>query len=386
MALEDWLRRKAQRSPRLYRVLRALKRRLRESSRPREGPFLPGDGFRARIAVEGPLPAFNVGGGVRRVPVTVTNLSSRPWPGGNVVSLSGHWHGSDGKEWFHDAGRAELPQAVAPGAAALLECAIQPPKTPGGYVLELELVRAGGTSVGGRGSQAARLDVLVGGAQPDSFDDVDFERVYAAADLTKDFWTAVGLSSVEEFRNLGRYKLGMLQQLGLRPESKILDVGCGTGSLAEPLADFLSAEGLYYGTDLSEVAVRFCREKYARPNFLFAKNGMTTLPIDDLRFDFVVFLSVFTHTYPAETRDLLAEAVRVLGEGGTIVADVFESDIDTDSLGRRAMIVLDRRRMVGIADALGLESKTLFARAWDTAGPRRIDRMMRGFSKRAGAP
>ena len=163
---------------------------------------------------------------------------------------------------------------------------------------------------------------------------------------------------------------------------KILDVGCGTGSLAEPLVDYLGPDGLYFGTDLSEVAVQFCREKFPQANFRFAKNGMTTLPIEDERFDFIVFFSVFTHTYPAETRDLLAEAVRVLSDTGMIVADVFESDIDGDSLGTRAMIVLDRRRMLDLAAAQGLEARTLSEFAWDPTGPRRIDRVMRCFSKR----
>jgi len=174
----------------------------------------------------------------------------------------------------------------------------------------------------------------------------------------------------------------MLKAFGLTPESRILDVGCGTGCLAEPLAHFLASEGLYYGTDLSEVAVRFCRERYIRPNFVFAKNEMTTLPIDGLRFDFIVFFSVFTHTYPAETRELLAEAARLLNGGGTIIADVFESDIDKDFLGTRAMVVLDLQRMLGLAEAVGFESRTIGELAWDHTGPRGIDRVLRRFTKR----
>ncbi len=65
-----------------------------------------------------------------------------------------------------------------------------------------------------------------------------------------------------------------------------------------------------------------------------------------------------------------------------IIADVFESDIDGDSLGTRAMIVLDRRRMLDLAEAQGLEARTMSEFPWDPAGPRRIDRVMRRFSKR----
>lgn len=251
-------------------------------------------------------------------------------------------------------------------------------------MLELDLVDGQDGWFSQRGSETTRREIVVGGMQPDAFDEIDYERIYAAADLTKDYWGVAGPASADEFRQLGRGKADMLKTLGLRPDSKILDVGCGTGSLAEPLVDFIGSGGLYVGTDLSEVAVQFCREKYARPNFRFAKNGMTTLPIEDQRFDFIVFFSVFTHTYPAETRDLLAEAARLLNDGGMIIADVFESDIDGDSLGTRAMIVLDRRRMLDLAEAQGLEARTLSEFTWDPTGPRRIDRVMRRFSKRNG--
>ena len=75
----------------------------------------------------------------------------------------------------------------------------------------------------------------------------------------------------------------------------------------------------------------------------------------------------------------------MLNDGGKIIADVFESDIDGDSLGTRAMIVLDRRRMLDLAEAQGLEARTLSEFTWDPTGPRRIDRVMRRFSKRGGA-
>lgn len=382
--LQDWLRRKAQRSPRLYALLRSVKRRIRAVRAPAEGPPLPPDAFRARIEIKGSPPPFQVGAAARMA-VEVTNLSPRTWPGGRRVALSYHWHRAEGAVWAFDGGRTWLSSRLEPGTAVPLECTVRPPNTPGTYVLELDLVYGRDAWFGPRGSETMRREIVVGGMQPDAFCEIDYEQIYAAADLTKDYWGVVGPASAEEFRQLGQGKLDMLKALGLKPESKILDVGCGTGSLAEPLVDFLGSEGLYYGTDLSEVAVQFCREKYARPNFSFAKNGMTTLPIEGLRFDFIVFFSVFTHTYPAETRELLAEAARLLNDRGTIVADVFESDIDGDSLGTRAMIVLDRQRMLGLSETLALEARTISEFTWDPTGPRRIDRVLRRFAKRSAA-
>lgn len=383
-SLEDWIRKKAQRSPRLYAFLRFVKRRVasvRDVRGALDGPPLPRDALHARIEIKGSPPSFNVGA-PSRLAVEVTNLSPYAWPGGGRIALSYHWRRADGSVWTRDGGRTGLSGALSPGGTVTLDCTVTPPNTPAPYVLELELVSGGDAWFGPEGS--TRREIVVGGMQPDAFAEIDYEKIYDAADLKKDFWGVVGPASAEEFRQLGKGKLEMLKALGLNPRSKILDVGCGTGSLAEPMVDFLGSEGLYYGTDLSEVAVQFCREKYVRPNFLFAKNGMTTLPIADERFDFIVFFSVFTHTYPAETGELLGEAARVLRDTGMIIADVFEAEIDGDSLGTRAMIVLDRRRTLDLAEARGLEARTISEFIWDPTGPRRIIRVMRRFSKRSG--
>jgi SAM-dependent methyltransferase len=373
--LRETLRKQLQRTPRLLALLRSVKRGI-ESAR-----TVSTDARRGRIEVMDPLPTFSVGGS-GRVSVQVTNASPRAWPA-RAVALSYHWRRADGSVWGRDGGRTRIMGPLAPGGAVTLECVVISPNTPGAYSLELELVTGLDGWFAAAGS--TRREIAVGGMQPDAFAEIDYEKIYAAADLKKDYWGVAGPASAEEFRQLGRGKAEMLKALGLRPDSKILDVGCGTGSLAEPLAEYLAADGLYFGTDLSEVAVQFCRAKFPQANFRFEKNGMTTLPIEGERFDFIVFFSVFTHTYPAETGALLAEAARVLRDTGIIVADVFESDIEGESLGTRAMIVLPRGRMLDLARAQGLEARTISEFAWDPTGPRRIDRVMRRFARRGSA-
>jgi SAM-dependent methyltransferase len=368
--VQDWFRRQALRWPPLYRLLRSVKHRML--------PRLAGDAFSARIEVDPPLPEFRVAE-VRQVGARVTNTSRCAWPGGQIA-LSYHWRRPDGSVWGYDGGRTPFA-ALDPGAATTVSATVTPPNTPGTYVLEMDLVQGPDTWFSRQGSPPWSRDVVVAGMRPENCAEIDYEKIYGEADLKKDFWSVVGPASAEEFRQLGRGKLEMLKSLGLTPRSKILDVGCGTGSLAEAAAGFLDDTGLYYGTDLSDKAVAYSREAYPRPNFHFARNEMTTLPIDGLRFDFIVFFSVFTHTYPPETRALLAEAVRLLAEGGSIIADVFEADIEGDSLGTRAMLVLDRGRMPALARELGLQARTLSEFVWDAGGERRIDRVMRLFSK-----
>jgi SAM-dependent methyltransferase len=377
MQLQDWLRRKVQHRPRLYAALRSVKRAARSLV---AGPPPPAEAWRARIEAQEPLPAFSVGTPAA-ITVRVTNTSSLPWPGGGHVALSYHWHRGEGGVWAFDGGRTPLPDGLAPGESATVQCVVKPPNTPSAYDLELDLVWGDEAWFGQRGSAAPRHRVTVAAVQPESLPEIDYEQAYAAADLTRDYWAVVGPASAEEFRLLGRSKVEMLKNLGLDARSRVLDVGCGTGSLAEALLDVLGDEGVYHGTDLSEKAVEFCRQRYPRPNFHFTRNEMTAVPVQG-QFDFVVFFSVFTHTYLPETRLLLAEAARLAGEGGQILADVFESDLPGESIGTRAMMVLARGRLLGLADEMGLEAHTVSAFDWDPTGPRRIQRVLRRFARR----
>jgi SAM-dependent methyltransferase len=168
----------------------------------------------------------------------------------------------------------------------------------------------------------------------------DYVRLYAAADLERDHWTVVGPSSREEFTQLGRGKLNALIEHGLTPSSRVLDVGCGTGQLTEPLAEYLGPEGAYCGTDVAAEAVAFCKERFRRANFRFLVNEMTRLPIDGETFDAVFLGSVFTHLYPAEVAALLKEVSRLLAADGFVLADAFVTRARSGHTGHRGMVRL----------------------------------------------
>jgi SAM-dependent methyltransferase len=276
-----------------------------------------------------------------------------------------------------DGRRSPLVRAIGPGGHAQRECVVVAPNTPGGYLLEMDLVHGDGSWFSAAGSPTLRSEAVVAGIQPDDLDELDYEQSFAEADLARNHWGVVGPASLEQFQELGRSRLEMLEAFGLVPGSRVLDVGCGTGSLTEPLSRFLNDDGCYFGTDLSDIAVRFCQEKYVRPNFTFRRNEMTRLPVEARLFDFIVFFSVFTHTYPHETRALLAEAARALAPGGAIVADVFEADLPGPSVGTRAMVVLDRAGFSAMVDETGLVPEVVGEMEWRGSGSPRISRVLR---------
>jgi SAM-dependent methyltransferase len=189
--------------------------------------------------------------------------------------------------------------------------------------------------------------------------DIDYRRWYSIWDLQRDYWTIVGPAAKEEYERLSLVKLQLLIDLGLSPNAKVLDVGCGTGLLAAALHDFLSEHGLYIGADISPEAVAFCRTRFPRPNFAFHLSEMTKLPSLMERFDFIVFYSVFTHTYPRETALLLREASRLLADGGIIFADIFTAPLIDEHSGDRGAVEINPDYLFRLLDGSGLYAELI---------------------------
>jgi SAM-dependent methyltransferase len=189
--------------------------------------------------------------------------------------------------------------------------------------------------------------------------DVDYRRWYSTWDLQRDYWTIVGPATKEEYERLSLVKLQLLIELGLTPDAKVFDVGCGTGLLAASLHDFLSERGRYVGADISPEAIAFCRSRVSRANFAFHLSEMTKLPALRERFDFIVFYSVFTHTYPRETALLLREASQLLAEGGVIFADVFTAPLVDEHTGDRGAVEINPDYLMRLLEGSGLHAELI---------------------------
>ncbi|QEL15849.1 class I SAM-dependent methyltransferase [Limnoglobus roseus] len=190
-------------------------------------------------------------------------------------------------------------------------------------------------------------------AKTDNVTDIDYHREYARTDLTQNYWLIVGPSTKAEYDRLAKLKLQHLIDLGLRPDSRLLDVGCGTGQVAQTCAEYLSDKGFYFGTDVGAEGIEFCKQRFPRPNFRFAVNEATTLPIHGETFDAACYFSVFTHTYLDETALLLAETERLLAPWGWVFADLFTSPTVEGSEGNRGAMVVNRDRFLRLAKLVG---------------------------------
>jgi ubiquinone/menaquinone biosynthesis C-methylase UbiE len=120
----------------------------------------------------------------------------------------------------------------------------------------------------------------------------------------------------------GALREGMLHLAHLRPGESVLDVGCGTGTLAIAAKRQVGTTGTVYGVDASpEMTAR--AEKKARKagvEVIFKKAFVQKLPFPDAQFD-VVLTTVMLHHLPRPARQELAiEMRRVLKPGGRVLA------------------------------------------------------------------
>lgn len=77
----------------------------------------------------------------------------------------------------------------------------------------------------------------------------------------------------------------------IKPESMVLDIGCGNGALSYDLSKKAKK---VVGIDLNEESIKVAREKFSRPNIEYlAGDGTKNLP--DREFDTVVLSNVLEH-------------------------------------------------------------------------------------------
>ena len=142
---------------------------------------------------------------------------------------------------------------------------------------------------------------------------------------------------------------------------RVLDVGCGTGTLATWLAEHAAAR--VWGVDASPEMLAVAREKV--PAGVGLKEGRAEeLPFKDGWFERVVMMLVIHHVDRAAA---LAEIHRVLGEQGRLVLGTFApAQFDDYYLGRYfpSIAAVDHARF-GTPEQLGRELRAAGFRAVD---------------------
>lgn len=114
---------------------------------------------------------------------------------------------------------------------------------------------------------------------------------------------------------------------GLAPGERVLDVGCGTGSLALAAKRRVGASGSVCGIDASEPMLVRASRKARRQSLQveFRMAAAEALPFPDSGFD-VVFSTLMLHHLPRPIRRRCAdEMARVLKPGGRVLVSDFQT-------------------------------------------------------------
>ena len=166
-------------------------------------------------------------------------------------------------------------------------------------------------------------------------------------------WRELGLDarySYWEPANLYLYQqreraaLAMLGRYDLLPlgERRVLDVGCGDGSVLRDLLRYGARPENLEGVDLLQERIEKARE--LSPNIRFSEADASALPCADASFDVALGFTLFSSILDGETRRRVAnEILRVLRPGGLVLLYDFwlnPRNRDVRPLGRRQVHVL----------------------------------------------
>ena len=111
----------------------------------------------------------------------------------------------------------------------------------------------------------------------------------------------------------------------IKPGESVLDVGCGTGSLAIAARRAVGPEGVVQGVDASPEMIARAEKKASRAetDVHFSVGAAQSLPHSNAAFD-AVLMTVMLHHLPRKARvDAVIEARRVLKPGGRLLAVEF---------------------------------------------------------------
>jgi ubiquinone/menaquinone biosynthesis C-methylase UbiE len=125
------------------------------------------------------------------------------------------------------------------------------------------------------------------------------------------------LDFADESDGCARFRSDVLHRLAQQPIGTVLEVGCGTGTLTQQMAQAFP-EAIFDGTDVSDPLIDIAKSRHGgTPNCRFSVAAGEKLPWQTHAFDAVVIERVLQHC--ADPAGIVRECARVLKSGGQLI-------------------------------------------------------------------
>ena len=125
------------------------------------------------------------------------------------------------------------------------------------------------------------------------------------------------LDTADHYPDIIEYRRLFNQRLGLAPGGKFLEVGCGIGGAAIPVADISGPTGLVAGVDINPALLDVAIERAGqRPGIEFRLGNACAIPYPDHYFDAARCERVFL--YLPDRLAAIREMMRVVKPGGRV--------------------------------------------------------------------
>lgn len=144
------------------------------------------------------------------------------------------------------------------------------------------------------------------------------------------------LARVLTFGREGRFRESMLGLAKLQPGEAVLDVACGTGTLAIAARRRVGSDGSVTGVDASAEMIGRARAKAERAglDLTFVNGTAQQLPFEDAQFDIVTGTLMLHHLSKPARSAFFREAERVLKPGGRLLLIDFGRPVRKSRLPR----------------------------------------------------
>lgn len=201
-------------------------------------------------------------------------------------------------------------------------------------------------------------------------DHVSYYRAVMRSDTSRSSDAAVGSKTHDSWLQLGQLQFDYLTSHGLKPDMRMLEIGCGNLRAGRLFIDYLEP-GNYYGTDISPdillAAQRTVVEFGLQPKlpYLALVNDLRLDFLPDGHFDVVHAHSVFSHSPLSVIDECLAHVGRIMAPGG-FFDFTFDRTQGTEHQVLREDFYYRTETLTDLARRHGLEAE--FMPDWEETG------------------